>query len=573
MKVTGYIGQDHKSDAYVMVFVKQSKAGYTLENDSLINADLTRKMADKHFNVLEHDTERDRISVKEFNARQKENKALYTRAISVLKNNRNLLMMVIGDSAGLFTPAMNNYFSSFHSFNIPSTDWKWDYSPDKAVKAFTPVAFQPAPKDFSNRSQFVAYDSITSLSYILAVDTFGKYSWYPSDSVFYEKMIAEFNENQIVYAKDVKNSGLGGKEVLFKMNSSHNRYKRIRLVLQDSILYRLIVTGEKEMVLNENTDSLFNSMQILSGKGGKFITSPKTRVILADLASPVQNTRSEALSAMKKTTFPESNLPELIEACNKDYLSPYENTASNRVAFALAGKVAEVMDNSRKNNTVTSQQSEQLLGVSARVTALMKKADTTSAWYQIKPVIALLASIKSPEAVSILHNWLQGNKNSFLQQEIALNLIKNKEDVSAEVLHRVAADTSLRYMFYNSLKELGHADLFPKKYLNRTAMSEGLLYYSDMDDDDELIQSLTFISTREVLFRNKKYSAYLFRVVIDKTSYLGIAGGFNLSNKDVDIENDFSGIYKDGKFDPAKTDIQLKKYLRQIENELAPSNQ
>lgn len=342
-KLSAYAATDIANGVYVMLFSKDIRAGGYLANDSLIYKDLYNRFAGQYKHVQWGEKAMDHAKAVEFKGESTAQHGLYLKALNAVRNNRNVLLMAICDSAHMQLPVVDTLFSSFRFIEQPAMHWQYSTAPDGSCSAWLPSPMRTYETSSSQEHQVIAYDTTTATTYFMIPDTLQKYSWYSSDSSFWQSIQQNnIGENKLLEARDVANGSLTGRELLLKAHDAGNVYYRMRLLLQGDKLYKLFVAGEKEFLYNDNNNRFFTSFRISSNDTSHFITQSKSALLLADLQSRDQDTRYAANKALGNAPFEEKDIPALYKALQQVYLSPYDSLPGSFINYRLAQQVANV---------------------------------------------------------------------------------------------------------------------------------------------------------------------------------------------------------------------------------------
>ena len=146
-------------------------------------------------------------------------------------------------------------------------------------------------------------------------------------------------------------------------------------------------------------------------------------------------------------------------------------------------------------------------------------------------------------------------------------LIQNKQALDPLAVEKLATDHYYRVSLYSSLKEDGRLNLFPARFHNQKSIAESELFSIAADDGEP--SKMEAIGERVLPYRGKRMKFYLFKVTYDyeggsKETYLGVAGPFDISSKEIKTETEATGLVSE-LYNAKKTDQQLKDYLAEME--------
>ncbi|MBI1342978.1 MAG: hypothetical protein GC171_08600 [Terrimonas sp.] len=193
--------------------------------------------------------------------------------------------------------------------------------------------------------------------------------------------------------------------------------------------------------------------------------------------------------------------------------------------------------------------------------------------YTAVNMIDLLQRLRKDETDALINQYLRVKPVS-IKEPAAIALLKNGKAVSQQVLKDIATDQYYRAELYDELDKLGKQSLFPSLYRNQSDMAESYLYQSVLDEDDLYgEQEYIYIKKMTKMIEGKNKRFYLFRINFTEeqeegedpvvTSYLGIAGPFDLDEKSIGIKKDknLSGVYYDDEFSGDMLDSYFEQYI------------
>jgi hypothetical protein len=179
----------------------------------------------------------------------------------------------------------------------------------------------------------------------------------------------------------------------------------------------------------------------------------------------------------------------------------------------------------------------------------------------------LLSWLNDQEANAFLQRLLRQNDPP-LKQAAIMALLKNNQPVPATEIANVAADRSQRIYFYDALKTAGKEALFPALYATQKSLAESEAHNLLAEDYDDF--TLTYIGQRMAAFEGAQQLFHLFKVRLAfeddgvKRDYLYVAGPYPATGKAKVLWGAATGMYEEERFQPQKTDKQLKAYLLSI---------
>lgn len=130
-------------------------------------------------------------------------------------------------------------------------------------------------------------------------------------------------------------------------------------------------------------------------------------------------------------------------------------------------------------------------------------------------------------------------------------------------MNGLAADKEFRLGLYEKLKSANKLKLFPAAYRTQKHFSESAVLQSASDEQEP--SAIKYLTQKTETIDGKKYRFYLYKIIFEgedeSTSYLGIAGGYDLQGKNPEPIKEFTGIYWDEDFDSGKISQQFKSFL------------
>jgi len=338
-KITCFTGMD-QSGSVVILFSKEVKPGYYIPDENVVHDAMFEKMQTQYINLHRDSTILDSTKIIKLRGKNKEQPAISMNMISMVKDGRNIALMMLGDSS-----AMESVFSSFHFISHPSVHWQTYESPDSTFTTYAPAALRPHFFKGENKLQWVSYDTTTAISYHVIPDTLGKYTWYASDSLFWNGRIGGDTVNKILLEiKDVVNGSIAGKEFIIKSKNDPATYARLRLLVTGDNVYKLFTAGQVNKCNTPQVDRFFNEFRINGPAAPASVTLSKASLLLHDLGSPDSVIRRKAHLALSSAKFGKGDVSLLKDALFRLYQSPYNASQGTTINLTIARKFAELDD-------------------------------------------------------------------------------------------------------------------------------------------------------------------------------------------------------------------------------------
>jgi hypothetical protein len=339
--VSGFTGTDVATGSIVILFSKDVKPGHYITSDTLVYSQLAEYLKTQYSNVRKQDINIQGYAGVRLSGRSLAQPDYYADALSVVKNNRNIVLLVISDSMHLQLSETQKIFGSLRFISSPAVNWSLHTTADSLLSARVPGAFRTI--DNGTRRFWCSFDTTTASSYLILPDTLSKYAWYKHDTSFWKERI-DYYSNGFTLEKesDIQFNGTQGKELLIKKDIV---YKRMRLVLHENKMYEVMVSGNKQFVYNDDATAFLNSFTInVPAKYTNFINQSKTTLLLNDLNDKDSAIRMEAYKSLLSAPFEKSDLPLLHEALLKQYISPFTREQADAINQRIAVVLNELND-------------------------------------------------------------------------------------------------------------------------------------------------------------------------------------------------------------------------------------
>jgi hypothetical protein len=341
--VSGFTGTDLANSMYLLLFSKDIKPGYYLNSDTLIQKEFIANLADQYTNLHIDTIDGPGYKGLRLQGANKNTEGIYIQAVSLIKNNRNIVLLVITDSLHKDAPVTQNIFSSLHFIPPPAHAWEIYTSTDSVFSARVPGAFRTMSNGFNNFAY--SFDTTTASSYYVRPDTLSKYSWFKHDSLFWKNTVERYtNNDSLVSETAILYNGEPAKELLTNHDFS---YKRMRLILHDDKIYEVFISGDKDFVNNADATDFLNSFKIHTPqKNRNFITQSKATLLLQDVASKDSLVRTTAARFFRNAEFSKEDIPALHQALLKKYQSLFTDTTSDDINMQIAEELGRLKDSS-----------------------------------------------------------------------------------------------------------------------------------------------------------------------------------------------------------------------------------
>jgi uncharacterized protein YbaP (TraB family) len=339
--ISAFAGVDIASGRYVMLFSKDIYPGHFLSSDSAIQLALVRSL-ESQYPQLKVDS----INIQGYNGIMMKGantlqQGIYMQALSLIRNNRNIVLLIISDSVQMHKPETQKIFNSLRLIAPAALPWKEYTTSDSLFSARVPGPFRTW--DSESSTYFYSFDTTTASSYFIMPDTLGKYLWYKNDSAFWENTESRFTgTNPLIRKTHITYNDQPALELLTKEEMA---FKRMRLISHDDKVMQVMVIGDSNFVYNRNATEFLNSFRInASQQDPGFITKSKTSLLLKDLSSADSVTRVDAAYSIMRTEFYKEDVPLLQEALFKQHDTTEALLDHNYINMHLGSKLAALKE-------------------------------------------------------------------------------------------------------------------------------------------------------------------------------------------------------------------------------------
>jgi uncharacterized protein YbaP (TraB family) len=340
--ISAFTGADMTGGQFIILISKDIFPGHYLNNDSTLQNNLIQSLEAQYANL-----QVDSIGLQGYKGivlkgTNIEQKGFYMKAMSLIRNNRNIVLLVVSDSAQMQTPKTQKIFNSLRFIPPAAAPWKIYTTADSVFSARVPGPFRNWNSE--EVSYVYSFDTTTASTYFIMPDTLGKYVWFKNDSLFWENTVSRFTgTSSLIQRTSIVHNGQPAVELLVKEEAA---YKRMRLLLHDDKVIEVMVIGDSNFVYNSDATAFLNSFRInVPQVNRNFITQSKAVRLLHDIASKDSVVRREVVSAFIGTEFDKEDVPLLHEALFKRYLSFYNNDENTYTNMHLASKLGHLKDN------------------------------------------------------------------------------------------------------------------------------------------------------------------------------------------------------------------------------------
>ena len=326
-----YSVSDKKADIFYMLFVRVTKPGFHVLNDTSLFAE-SKRNSESSF--------ADSVSLYELfkfegypamrmNASHKEND-YEMQSMHVNRGDRCYTLIAIGNENNDNKKDFTKYLNSFKLVEYPKLQWHEQASPDNVFRAWVPSSIAALPDDDDSEAvadsekmaTLLAYDSISGYSFAVYKERMSPYYWSASDSGFFENYVSQYvgSEDSIIEKRPVKNGAIEGMEYFVRSPVISN-IKRLRLLPYHDTLFVVFSMIPHADIHAVDHEKYFTEFRFNNDVAVHNYRKNKTSKLLADLFSRDSGTFHKASASIQNAPFTVEDLPSLHNAM----LHPYRD--------------------------------------------------------------------------------------------------------------------------------------------------------------------------------------------------------------------------------------------------------
>lgn len=322
-KVTTYTSVDVQNGGYNFLMSKEPKPGQYILNDSAMYADLFSNMKETYSNIQRKDTLLQGLPSSIIYGDNIDENNLSLRIWTTIRGNRNIVLMSIGEKDYLETGAGSDLFKSFELIPQKDIPWMVNLDPAKSFSTWSPGPFffpDSETNKTPGRAHLASYDTLSSTTYAVVIDTLDKYFWRSQATEFWKEKKDQYvvSRDSLVEEKDVTNGMAKGKEFVVRIGQT-GTYERSRILLHGNIVYALYVSASKDELNSTKSNKFFTDFDPKTRPADFKMTASKTSLILKDIRSKDSATRDAAVNALEEAKIDEKDLKLLHEAFFRKY--------------------------------------------------------------------------------------------------------------------------------------------------------------------------------------------------------------------------------------------------------------
>ena len=343
-----YTVSDKKADIFYMLFVRVTKPGFHVLNDTSLFAESKRNSENSFADSvsLYELFDFDGYPAMRMNANHKEND-YEMQSLHVNRGDRCYTLIAIGNENNDNKKDFSKYLNSFKLMTYQKVQWHEQASPDKVFRSWVPSSIATLPADDSETvadpgklGTLLAYDSVSGYSFAVHKELISPYYWAHSDSAFFQNYASQYIglEDSITEKRPVQNGAIEGMEYFVRSPVISN-IKRLRLLpYRDTlfVVFSMIPTADIRQV---DHDKYFTEFRFNNDVAVHNYRKNKTSKLLADLFSKDSVTFHKASTSIQNAPFTVEDLPSLHNAM----LHPYQDfdesieCTHDKILSAVAG--------------------------------------------------------------------------------------------------------------------------------------------------------------------------------------------------------------------------------------------
>lgn len=345
-----YTVSDEESDIFYMFFVRTTKPGYHVLDDTAVFAE-SRRNAEASYagNISQYEIfELQGFPAMRMNANHKENDYV-TRSLHVNRGDRCYSVVVIGNENRENEEKYSRFINSFKLNSYPKGKWEFRHSAGNVFKTWGPANFEEmknedetdVANDIPKIGSLISFDSLSGYSFAIDRQVIAPYYWAKSDSLFFANYLSQYSgwQDSVVESNTIQNGGITGMEYLVKSPIVSNM-RRIRILPYRDTVFILysIIPGQE--INDSDYNRFFSEFSFTNETSTKNYLKNKTDRILVDLTSEDSVIREAASSYLATAPFSEEDLPALHEAMKTNFKDSENDYLS--IDRRLLSAIAEV---------------------------------------------------------------------------------------------------------------------------------------------------------------------------------------------------------------------------------------
>jgi len=347
-----YTSVDYSDGTYYMTIIRDTKAGYYIENDSIYFDDYKKNMeSNPAYRIKEFNT----LKFKDYNAchfralQQFNGLEILLEGYLIRRGARTYLPMVVMPKEKADFPQITNFFRSFTPLPFKTGEWKKQVLPGTGISLFTPAPFIMTVADSTgfdfnpDLKKFIALDNNTAESYSAEIEILSPYYWSNSDSAFFINRANRFKDfgDSILSWHYTDGPVKEGFALIQKSNTA--LFKKLKFFLNGDTLYTFFAFQNDEGLKHVQAQKYFTEIHF-SQQYPTTIFVNKAAALLKAIASEDSAVATGARDVLNTVEFTRNDLPLLYSALSKKYKS-YQ-TEFRSVNEVISGIITGLNDSS-----------------------------------------------------------------------------------------------------------------------------------------------------------------------------------------------------------------------------------
>jgi len=315
-----WAGVDGKTGVYIMLVDQSTREGFHIENDSSALVENYEALATAYKRMRSRPVRFADRSALSVTGRTDE---AHMRGMIFMRGNRRYLVMALaGDSTALRGDVVDDLFSGFELLPYAATTRSTREAPDATFATTAPGVFRSVPATEAGQTQsYTTFDTNTTTTYYVKVDTLDAYTWYASDSaawaLYFHTMVPETGTTTL-WTRSTKAGIHDSREWMVQLAGSDTR-NRVRVVRHGTLVYTLFASGDAEALESETSQRFFADFKALTPATRHDWLAPRLDALLAAATDTARGFGAQ--TALRGASFSEKDLPALHAAFLRNYAS------------------------------------------------------------------------------------------------------------------------------------------------------------------------------------------------------------------------------------------------------------
>jgi uncharacterized protein YbaP (TraB family) len=314
--------------------------GYTSQNDSSFYANFAQDLKER---VNGHDLKLFDANISGFSGTEFSIEVGSEELIKgrmVLRGNRFYLLMASTTKGNAARSGINTFFSSFRFQPYKPATLKEYTLGDLKINLPAPYRFDSS---YSTGKQKVYYslDPQSGMQFMIRTEQLSAYKYSSDKKEFFDSYYTRPETDTILAKTSLDGKNYFGEETIARSRKV-NYLTQTQTFVHGRDVYEVSAFVPEDSDLTNVVTDYFKSIKIPDTRASWNVFTPKTDVLLADLASTDSLTQAQAKSALYSYPLPTSELPKLYQAIQKNYSDDLNE--QNTVRRSLLYKLTNVHD-------------------------------------------------------------------------------------------------------------------------------------------------------------------------------------------------------------------------------------